>query len=399
MYQIELYNKFWRAIEVGKPFLIEQLVSNYNFSLYEAKRAVDSIIEYAPIIKSNTLNNINPQVDYVDKILIRTPQNYPLSNGFWVFSLALILECDIHWLLSGKSNEIVNWLQQLVNRIKFNNEIRFIVEQKSSIISEVCNYKPELFTFIGSSARFNDIKMQISFHKMNLIAETGGVNIAICGYKTNYLKMIKDTCKQIYRHWGQNCNSVRVVYVPRAYYQYLLVGITKQLNQDYSIISPNRFVNNYYRINYLKFVDKIKNYCKKIVSIGDTVKLIEVKNEYVLNLLEEEWMGPAISIIPYDSNNEVYNILRFVEVFSISFWGEFESNFIAKLLLETDFPMHSFNKLVSSNPNNPWYGGNKTGEGFILGKQFVQQFQKKNNDTNFSNKEILSEEVISSNLG
>lgn len=129
------------------------------------------------------------------------------------------------------------------------------------------------------------------------------------------------------------------------------------------------------------------------------MKLREVEQECALDLFKEEWMGPVISIVPYESDKEIYNVLRQIEVFSISFWGEFQSKFTSKLIQETNFPMHSFNSLVTSNPNHPWYGGNKTGEGFLLGRQFIQQFQKKSNDTNNEDKKILSEEVISYYLG
>lgn len=399
MHKIEICKNILSAFEKGKPFLFKQLVFNYNFSKFEANRSITSMLEYASVILADATANFDHDIGYVGKVLIRTPQNYPISNGFWVFNLALFLQCDIHWLFPGNSSELVNWLNHLVGKFKYNNEIIFKNENESCDQLEIENFCPELFTFIGSSCRFNEVKRVTSIRRMKLIGETGGNNIAICGKNTDLKKLIEEVSIQLYRHWGQNCNSVRTIYVSLSDYDVFVKQLQKELYQDYSAITPTGFVNKNYKHRYFNFIETAKTYCKNIISISDIVKLIEVGKEQTLHLFKEEWMGPAIAVIPYEETNEIQSILKLVEVFSISFWGKFQDNFTTKLINNANFPMHSFDNLVTSDPNRPWYGGNKTGDGFLLGKQFIQQFQKKSNDIINEDKKVLSEEVISSYLG
>ena len=317
-----------KPLSLAKAVDIPRAVSNFRFY---AQAITQFSSESHENISSKSINyTLRKPIGVVGCI---SPWNLPLYLFSWKIAPALVTgNCVI-----AKPSEITPMtaflLSEICQKAGLPNGVLNIVHGLGKTTGQAIVEHPEIkaISFTGGTKTGAHISKVAApmFKKLSL--ELGGKNPNLIFADCNYEKMLKVTLKSSFANQGQICLCGSRIFVEKSIYEKFkkdFIAKTKMLkvgspkNPDSNL---GAMVSKEHFEKVLNYIENVEKYGGKLLSGGNPVKVENHENGYYLEptiievnsndckLNQEEIFGPVVTIMPFETEEEVLDMANNVK--------------------------------------------------------------------------------------
>ena len=372
--------------DLGKPNF-----ESYASEILMVQKELDLFIKNlkswaAPKRVSGSLLNF-PSKDYIiyepyGTILMISPWNYPFQLSLIPLIGAIATGNTVVLKPSESAPHTARVLTELLGEIFPVSWVQ-VIEGDAEVAQALLKLKWDYIFFTGSTSVGKIVAKDAAVHLTPLTLELGGKSPCVVDGTTNIDKTARRIVFGKFLNCGQTCIAPDYILVKNEVKERLIEALIKEIDKAFGENIANS--KDYGRIIHKKHFDKLVNNLKdqKVVYGG----AYDIKNLFFSptlvvdpprnsQLYKEEVFGPILSIIGYQTETDVDNVLSELENPLAFYVFSKRKKFIQKLILHYPFGGAVINDSIVhfTNPNLPFGGIGQSGIGAYHGKHSFDLF-------------------------
>lgn len=315
-------------------------------------------------------------------VLVLSPWNYPLQLALMPVIGALAAGNGVVLKPSEFAPTTSALLVELVQE-NFSRETFYVVEGGETIAQRLTEMDWDFICFTGSKKVGQTVYEAATKNITPVLLELGGKNPCVIDESGMTAKAIQEIAWGKFLNAGQSCIAPDTVYVPRAMVKQFLEQMIDQIQTFYSL-DPSAS-NDFGRIIHAKEINRLIDYLDQgeVYYGGEFIKnnlylspTLMIEIEPGSSVLEEEIFGPILPIIPYDSLDEVVDLLREQSVPLVLYVFSNDEYTVEKLQSGLESGTVSVNRLIThaTSPHVPFGGKGASGLGRYHGQASFSTF-------------------------
>ena len=374
------------SADLGKPSF-----ESYTSEILMVQKELDLFIKNlkswaAPKRVSGSLLNF-PSKDYIlyepyGKVLMISPWNYPFQLALIPLIGAVATGNTVVLKPSESAPHTTKVIAELLSEIFPKNWVQ-VIEGDAEIAQALLKLQWDYIFFTGSTTVGKIIAKSAAIHLTPLTLELGGKSPCIVDGSTNIQKTARRIIFGKFINCGQTCIAPDYILVKQEIKQSLIDALIKEIEKAFGQdISKSK---DYGRIIHQKHFDKLINNLKdqKVVYGGKYDKqnlffspTLVVDPPKKSQLYQEEIFGPILSIIGYNNEEEIDNVLTELKNPLAFYVFSKRKKFIRKIIQRYPFGGAVINDSIVhfANPNLPFGGIGQSGMGAYHGKHSFDLF-------------------------
>lgn len=374
------------SADLGKPSF-----ESYTSEILMVQKELDLFIKNlkswaAPKRVSGSLLNF-PSKDYIlyepyGKVLMISPWNYPFQLALIPLIGAVATGNTVVLKPSESAPHTTKVIAELLSEIFPKNWVQ-VIEGDAEIAQALLKLQWDYIFFTGSTTVGKIIAKSAAIHLTPLTLELGGKSPCIVDGSTNIEKTARRIIFGKFINCGQTCIAPDYILVKQEIKQSLIDALIKEIEKAFGQDSSKS--KDYGRIIHQKHFDKLINNLKdqKVVYGGKYDKqnlffspTLVVDPSKKSQLYQEEIFGPILSIIGYNNEEEIDNVLTELKNPLAFYVFSKRKKFIRKIIQRYPFGGAVINDSIVhfANPNLPFGGIGQSGMGAYHGKHSFDLF-------------------------
>jgi aldehyde dehydrogenase (NAD+) len=372
--------------DLGKPSF-----ESYTSEILMVQKELDLFIKNlkswaAPKRVSGSLLNF-PSKDYIiyepyGTVLMISPWNYPFQLSLIPLIGAIATGNTVVLKPSESAPYTARLLTKLLGEIFPKNWVN-VIEGDAEVAKSLLKLKWDYIFFTGSTSVGKIVSKAAAVHLTPLTLELGGKSPCVVDGSTNIDKTARRIVFGKFLNCGQTCIAPDYILVKNEIKDKLIEALRKEIEKAFGPDIAQS--NDYGRIIHKKHFNKLVNNLKdqKVVYGGEydienlffspTLVVDPPKNS---QLYKEEVFGPILSIIGYETETDIDNVLSELKNPLAFYVFSKREKFIKKLILSYPFGGAVINDSIIhfTNPNLPFGGIGQSGIGAYHGKHSFDLF-------------------------
>lgn len=275
-------------------------------------------------IRPRVLKHIKVYQRYEAKgvVAVITPWNYPFYLSLTPIVSALVAGNGVIFKASEHTPLVGEMIHQLFMEAGFPKELFQIVYGAGDIGKEIVDADINHVSFTGSLATGQKINQSLAKRFITANMELGGKDAMVILDDVNLERAVNGSMWASFFNGGQICSSAERIYVHRNIYSEYLEKIKIRINEmnlngDLAEVAP---INNQAQFDLVtKQLAEAEKKCKEIISnrnFDDKKSPLHIAPTFVvepdakLDISQKETFGPVSCIFPFDSDEEVIDLVN-----------------------------------------------------------------------------------------